>query len=89
VKQLVQRLGAETPAVTDFFVTSVGDAFVVRNCHSIGVLLQGAEAYRTQWATGRAMTNTKARQVDQSQSNFDAAGEAMAILRAKRTGVDG
>jgi hypothetical protein len=35
------------------------------------------------------MTNTKARQVDQSQSNFDAAGEAMAILRAKRTGVDG
>lgn len=88
VKQLVQRLGAETPAVAEFFVTSVGDAFVVRNCHAIGGLLQGAEAYRTQWATGRAMTNTKARQVDQSQSNFDAAGEALAILRAKRSGVE-
>lgn len=88
VKQLVQRLGAEAPAVAEFFVASVGDAFVVRNCHAIGVLLQGAEAYRTQWATGRAMTNTKARQLDQSQSNFDAAGEALAILRAKRSGVE-
>lgn len=88
VKQLVQRLGAETPAVAEFFVASVSDAFVVRNCHAIGVLLQWAEAYRTQWATGRAMTNTKARQVDQSQSNFYAAGEALAILRAKNSGVE-
>ena len=86
VKQLVSRLGLEAPAVAEFYVSSVGDAFVVRNCHSIGVLLQGAEAYRTQWFTGQAMTGTKARQVDQSQSNFDAAGEALAILRAKRGG---
>ncbi len=84
VKQLVQRLGAEAPAVAAFFVTAVGDAFVVRNCHAMGALLQGAEAYRTQWATGQAMTGTKARQMDQTQSNFDAAGDAIALLRAKR-----
>ena len=34
-------------------MTSINDAFVVRSCHSVGALLQGAEAYRTQWATGR------------------------------------
>ncbi len=84
VKQLVQRLGAEAPAVAEFFVTSVGDSFVVRKCHDVGTLLQGAEAYRTQWATGRAMTGTKARQLDQSQTNFDAAGAAIALVRAKR-----
>jgi hypothetical protein len=84
VKQLVQRLGAEAPAVAAFFVTAVGDAFVVRNCHAVGALLQGAEAYRTQWATGQAMTGTKALQMDQTQSNFDAAGDAIALLRAKR-----
>lgn len=32
------------------------------------------------------MTGTRAKQIDQSQSNYDAAGEAMAILRAKRRG---
>jgi DNA-binding Lrp family transcriptional regulator len=84
VVQLVKRLGDEAPAVAEFFVTAVGDAFVVRKCHAIGDLLQGAEAYRTQWANGQAMTGTKARQMDQTQSNFDAAGDAIALLRAKR-----
>ena len=54
VKQFVQRLGHdEAPGVAAWFVQHVNDAFVVRNCHSVGALLQGAEAYRTQWATGR------------------------------------
>jgi hypothetical protein len=54
VKQFVQRLGHdEAPSVAAWFVQHVNDAFVVRSCHSVGALLQGAEAYRTQWATGR------------------------------------
>ena len=54
VKQFVQRLAYdEAPAVAAFFLQNVSDAFVVRSCHSVGALLQGAEAYRTQWATGR------------------------------------
>lgn len=54
VKQFVKRIGGdESPAVAAFFLQSVNDAFVVRGCHSVGALLQGAEAYRTQWATGR------------------------------------
>lgn len=54
VKQFVQRLGyVESPGVATFFVMNVNDPFVVRNCHPLGTLLQSAEAYRTQWATGR------------------------------------
>lgn len=54
VKQFVRRLAyEEAPGVAAFFVTSINDAFVVRNCHPVGSLLQNAESYRTQWATGR------------------------------------
>lgn len=56
VKQFVQRLPyEEAPGVAVFFVTSINDAFVVRTCHAFGALLQNAEAYRTQWATGRTV----------------------------------
>lgn len=85
VKQFVQRIGYdEAPAVADFFVASVSESFVVKKCHDVGLLLNSAEAYRTQWVTGQAMTATRARQLDQSQSNYDAASEAVAIIRAKR-----
>lgn len=88
VKQFVQRLGRnEAPAVAAWFAQNANDAFVVRNCHSVGVLLAGAEGYRTQWATGQTMTNTRARQIDQSQANFSAADEAIALMRARRGGA--
>lgn len=84
VKQLVQRLGEEAAAVADFFVRSINEAYVVRNCHELGALVAKAEAYRTQWATGRAMTAGQARQIDSTQTNANAADEAIAMLRAKR-----
>lgn len=87
VKQFVLRIGQdESPAVAQFYVDKVSDSFVVRKVHDVGLLLSGAEGYRTQWAAGAAMTGTRAKQIDESQSNYDAAGEAMAILRAKRQG---
>lgn len=90
VRQFVQRLGYdEAPAVAAFYVEQVSEAFVVRECHPVGTLLQKAEGYRTQWAGGRAMTSTRARQVDQSQANHDAADEAMAILRQRRGAAEG
>lgn len=85
VKQFVQRIGfEESPLVAAFYVDRVSDSFVVRKVHDVGLLLSGAEGYRTQWAAGAAMTGTRAQQIDQSQSNFDAADEAMAILRQRR-----
>lgn len=85
VKAFVQRIGQEeAPGVARFFVERVNDRFVVGKCHDVGLLLNGAEGYRTQWATGQAMTSTRAHQADKSQANFDAADEAMALIRARR-----
>jgi hypothetical protein len=85
VKQLVQRIGADAPHVADFFVRCVNDAFIVRGVHDLGLLLARCEAYRTQWATGLSMTATRARQVDQTQANFSAADEAMALIQKRRS----
>ena len=85
VKAFVQRIGyEESPGVAAFFVGRVNEAFVVRKMHEFGLLLAGAESYRTQWATNQSMTATRADQIDKTQTNFNSAGEAMAILRAKR-----
>lgn len=53
VKQFVLRIGHdESPAVAQFYVDKVSDSFVVRKVHDVGLLLSGAEGYRTQWAAG-------------------------------------
>ena len=84
VKDLVKRLGRdEAPLVAGWFV-SVNELYAVKRMHDLGVLLAGAEAYRTQWATGRQVTTTSAQQQDQTQSNANAADEAKAKLRQLR-----
>lgn len=50
---LVRRLGQEAPGVAAFFV-GINDAFSLRAAQPGLSLLQNAEGYRTQWATGRA-----------------------------------
>ena len=88
VVNLVKRLGAEAPDVARFFVERVSEAFVVRRCHGIGDLLAQCEAYRTQWASGMAMTAEGARQTDRTASNANAAQgaaeKALAIVAARR-----
>jgi len=85
IKQFVQRVGQqEAPAIAKFFVERVNERFVVQAFHDVGLLLQRAEGYRTQWATGVTMTGTKANQIDQSQANYDTAAEASAMVRARR-----
>ena len=84
VKQLVQRLGEEAPDVASFYVLSVKEAYVVKRLHPLEALVKDAEAYRTQWFTGHAMTSGRARQIDSTQTNASAADEATAMLRAQR-----
>ncbi|WP_312328379.1 helix-turn-helix domain-containing protein [Stenotrophomonas sp.] len=84
VKQLVQRLGhSEAPLVAAWFL-SVNERYVVQSFHDLGSLLAKCEAYRTQWATGRQMTQTSAMQQDQTQGNASTADEAKAMLRQMR-----
>lgn len=81
VRQIVQRLGhGEAPLVAAWFLT-VNERYVVQNMHDLGALLTKCEAYRTQWATGRQMTQASAQQQDQTQSNANAAEEAKELLR--------
>ncbi|HEL4191537.1 TPA: helix-turn-helix domain-containing protein [Stenotrophomonas maltophilia] len=81
VRQIVQRLGhSEAPLVAAWFLT-VNERYVVQNMHDLGALLTKCEAYRTQWATGRQMTQASAAQQDQTQSNANAAEEAKELLR--------
>lgn len=84
VKQLIQRLGKEAPAVACFYVNNVNETRVTMASHTLDFLLLNAEGYRTQWATGRAMTQGRARQIDSTQTNMNVADEAIAMLRAKR-----
>jgi len=84
VKQFVQRVGMDcAPDIARFYLT-LNDAFLVRKLHPVGSLLADAESLYTQWATGNTMTATRARQIDQTQANYSAADEGIAMLRAKR-----
>jgi hypothetical protein len=49
---LVGRLGDAAPGVAAFYL-NVTDPYIVRNTHSLNLLLQGAESYHMQWQTNR------------------------------------
>ncbi len=62
VKAFVQRVGhEEAPAIAEFFVNRVDDVMVLRGMHDTSLLLKSAEAYRTQWATGKSPATTARR----------------------------
>ena len=85
VKTLVKRLGyEEAPQVAAWYVRCVNEQFVVKNSHGVGILVNQAEGYRTQWARGQAVTATAARAADQSSANFDAIEEAKRLTRQRR-----
>ncbi|WP_423167864.1 helix-turn-helix domain-containing protein [Stenotrophomonas maltophilia] len=84
VRQIVHRLGhSEAPLVAAWFLT-VNERYVVQNMHDLGALLAKCEAYRTQWATGRQVTEEAARQTDKTQTNLGAADAAKALLAQRR-----
>jgi len=84
VRTFVQRIGHdESPKVAEFYVW-INDQYLIRNGHAFQLLLKSAEGYRTQWATGKAVTQTQARQIEKTASNKSAAEEAKAILRARQ-----
>lgn len=84
VKQFVKRIGfAESPDVAAFYVRH-SNAYYVKKSHDLGSLLSDAEKIRMEWATGRIVTATTAQQIDRTQSNFNAANEAIRMLQAER-----
>lgn len=82
VINFVKRIGHdEAPHVAGFFVGS-NNSYYVGRMHSVDCLLNDAEKIRTEWATGRRITQSKAKQLDNSQNNLDSVGEALRILEA-------
>jgi hypothetical protein len=60
----VKRIGAqEAPGVAAFYV-SHGRGLYVSAKHSVNLMLRDCEGLRTEWATGRQVTDTQARQAD-------------------------
>ncbi|MDA8485867.1 helix-turn-helix domain-containing protein [Pseudomonas resinovorans] len=84
--KLVDRLGqADAPKVAAFFV-GINDARLINACHPVTELLRNAEGYRTQWANGRQMNATTARQIEQTQANLNAAQQAAQNIRERGEG---
>lgn len=75
VKQFCQALPHdEAPGVAAFYVGH-NDAFYVRKCHDLGLLVTDAAKLRTEWATGRRVTGARARQEERAGSMLDALNE--------------
>ena len=86
VGQLIDRLGADVaPQVAAYYLTT-SDAQVIRDCHSLNILVAKAEAIHTQWATGRQMTSATARQQERTAANFEAAQTAAQNILNKAEG---
>lgn len=74
--KLVDRLGAEVAHSVAAYYLTINDSRVVNDCHSLTNLIAKAEAYHTQWATGRQMNATTAQQIERKQANLNAGQEA-------------
>ncbi len=80
--KLVDRLGPEASYVAAWYVRHNGEYYVKR-AHDFAVCVGDAEKLRTEWATGRMVTATQARQADRTQSNANAVEEVKAYYRER------
>lgn len=84
VKQLVKRLGAEAPDVAGHYVRS-GTAMYVRDKHGLALLIRDAEGLRTEWATGRTVTQTQALMDDKTETRGNVFRELIEETKNART----
>lgn len=88
IANLVKRVGAESaPGIAAYYV-GMNRAFYVQKLHPVGLLLSDCESIHTQWATNRQVTDTRARQIDQTQSNMSVADEAYELFMQTQRGGD-
>lgn len=81
--QLLQRLGAEEAvAVAAWFVWH-NDRWYVSKMHAVDCLLRDCEKLRTEWATGKTMTQRQASEADRRQATGSMAQSLADKLRAQ------
>jgi hypothetical protein len=62
--QFVQRVPVNEAAEIAAFYVTHNQSTYVRAKHDVGFLLRDAEGLRTEWITGRGVTDTEAKQID-------------------------
>lgn len=68
----VSRVPAEeAPEIAAFYVRHNRGLYVAAK-HAVDLMLRDAEGLRTEWLSGRAVTDTEARQADRTQANGNA-----------------
>jgi hypothetical protein len=78
--QLVDRVGKDlAPRVAAYYL-GMNNQFYVTKSHPVGLLLSECESIATQMQTGSQMTQTRARQMDSTQSNLSNVDEAKRLL---------
>lgn len=84
IVDLIKRIGMnDAPHVAAWYLTH-NSAYYVRTGHSVGALLSDAEKLRTEWATGKRTTETKARQADRAATTASHVQDILSERRAKR-----
>ena len=72
IARFVERVGAdEAPQIAAFYLTHSRSIYVAAN-HDTGLMQRDAEGLRTEWATGRRVTQTQANQADRTQATGSA-----------------
>jgi hypothetical protein len=71
LSQLVKRIGAvSAPEVAAFYVRH-NDQLYIRSRHPVGLLLRDCEGLHTQWVTGKSVTSSQARKIDETQGRVN------------------
>lgn len=84
IADFIDRVGAkEAPHIAAFYVGH-NERDYIKKSHPIGLLVINAEGLRTQWATGRTMTASRAAQIDSTATNADSINEAIEIIRRRK-----
>lgn len=85
IATLVRCIGAqEAPSVAEFYVQH-NRALYVQAKHPASLLGRDAEGLRTEWATGRRVSETEARQSDRTMATGNAFAPLIAEAEAART----
>ena len=79
----VRYVGKDIALALAKYFLSHNDSWFVKRRHDFGCLLNSYQQVLTDMQRGEQMTQTKARQTEQTQNNFESANGAMAILKAK------
>lgn len=71
MKSFVERIGrGDAPYVAQYYVEH-NNGYYIQRGHSVGAMLADAEKLRTEWATGKQITNVQARQMDSKQTRVN------------------